>query len=74
MIELKAGLAFKSKTFTAQAEIVKIDEAAHKIAVRLISSEDHAHIEVWGLDHVKWAFERGDYFIPKNDNNLVTIW
>lgn len=75
MIELKAGLAFKSKTFIMQAEIVKIDEAANKMQVKLTSSEDHAWAEDWDLQHTRWAFDNGTYFIPKPPQpDEVTVW
>jgi hypothetical protein len=73
-IQLKAGLQFRSKTFAATAEIVRIDEKTDTITVLMISSEDHARELEWPLQATKDHFKQGFYFIPRSIPNDVTIW
>jgi hypothetical protein len=71
-IVLKAGLKFRSKTFSDEAEIVSMRESSDIILIRLTSSEGHAHIKEWPLQATREHFKQGFYFIPERILNDVT--
>jgi len=73
-IQLKAGLRFKSKTFASTAEIVRIDEKADTVIVRMNADEGDAYEREWPWLATKEHFKQGFYFIPKPILNDVTVW
>jgi hypothetical protein len=74
-LQLKAGLQFRSKTFAAIAEIVRIEEATDTIIVRMNADSDNSAYEVpWPLQATKDHFKQGFYFIPKPIPNDITVW
>lgn len=60
--QLKVGTEFTSRHFSAMAKVVAIREDENKCDVELTPSNGFAWVERnWNLDHVKGAFENGDY-------------
>ena len=65
--EIKTGLIFESYNFQMIAEVLAIDVSKDILIVRLTSRDKkHSWVEDWNLEHTHWGFERGEYYIPKD--------
>jgi len=74
---IRVGLKFTSVHFSADAEVVAIQEEVNEVDVKLTSTEGHARVEKgWNLQHTKWGFERGEYkaIDPEKDKVNISIF
>lgn len=63
-ILIAVGLKFKSLHFSMDAEVKEVREESNQLDVILTPSDGHAFVDKgWNLQHTKWGFERGDYFV-----------
>ena len=73
--DLKAGLVFTSVHWRGKAEIVRIDPKANTLDVIMESpTGDRWPENGWNLQHTKWAFEKGEYSLPVNIPDNITLW
>ena len=68
---MEIGMIFTGTYFTGRIEVLGIDEANNKLRVALTKplregEKDSGFSnwnEDWDLQHTKWGFDRGEYFI-----------
>lgn len=61
-MKIFAGMKFKSRTFSASAEVVAIREESGEADIMLTPSDQHSFVSKgMSLTHIQKSFERGDY-------------
>ena len=64
------GLIFTGKWFTGKVLVQEVLEDSNELKVRLqrdkyATDDDYWWFETWNLQHTKWGFSSGDYFLIK---------
>ena len=62
-MDITVGMNFTGKYFKGNVHVESIDEANNKINVELSKEGSGIWYETWDLQHTKWGFDRGDYFL-----------
>lgn len=74
-VYIRKGLKYKSRHFAATAEIGEIREAKNEVDIIYTPTDGFSWVEKnSNLQHVKWAFERGDYLEDVIDKTNISIF